>query len=124
MLVADIINSCSNTKVAEAALASIGGDFAARIRAAAAASGLEVGAFVAQEVIAFAEEAKRGDWSALDKVMSGAERPILSGLRHILVNALAAGRDSATTAHHRSGLVRPLVGIFPRKDAESCCMPS
>lgn len=124
MLVGDIINSCSNAKVAEAALVSIGGDFASRIRIAAAASGLEAGAFVAQEVVAFAEDAEGDDWAALDKAMSGADHPILVGLRYILITALAAGHGASTITHRRAGPVRSRVGVLPRKNAESYCMLS
>ncbi len=124
MLVGDIINSCSNARVAEAALASIGGGFAARVRMAAAAAGLETGAFVAQEVVAFAEDADGDDWAALDKVMSGADHPILVGLRHILVVALAAGDETSIDRHRRVAPRRERAGGFPRKDAEACCMLS
>ena len=122
MLVGDIINSCSNARVAAAALSSIGGDFAARVRMAAMAADLEPGVFVAQEVIAFAEDADADDFAALDKVMSGADHPILVGLRHILMVALSAGDETVST-EHRVAPKRARIGAFSRKDAEACCMP-
>ncbi len=123
MLVGDIINSCSNARVAAAALASIGGGFAVRVRMAAAAVDMEAGAFVAQEVVAFADDADGDDWAALDKVMSSADHPILVGLRHILNAALSAGDETVSTTQ-RVAPRRLRVGGAARKVAESCCMHS
>ncbi|MBV1705831.1 MAG: hypothetical protein KGQ37_01335 [Hyphomicrobiales bacterium] len=123
MLVGDIINSCSNARVAGAALASIGGEFAARVRRAAAAADMEAGAFVAQEVVSFADDADSEDWAALDKVMNGADHPILVGLRHILMAALSTGDKTVSSAP----VVAPRrlrAGSAPRKVAEGCCMHS
>ena len=47
MLIADMIHSCSNASVAEAAVSCIGGNFAERVAAVAVKNGMNVGRFVA-----------------------------------------------------------------------------
>lgn len=88
MLVADLIHSCSNDKVAQAALACIGGRFADRVRAAAHEKGVNVGRFVAVVVRDFARRADETAREALRETVSGADQPLLSGLRAVLEPAL------------------------------------
>ena len=92
MLVSEIVTSCSNDKVAAAALASIGGPFAARVVAHAQSEGLEVGCLAAAMVHRFAQNATARDWQALRSSIAGTDQPILSGLRHILEAGLRAAR--------------------------------
>jgi hypothetical protein len=91
MLIADMIHSCSNDKVAQAALACIGGQFAERIRAAARMNGLNTGRFVAIVVREFARRADQEAHVLLQKNIIGADQPLLHGLRYILEPALEEG---------------------------------
>jgi len=92
-LIAEMIRSCSHEKVAQAAVASVGADFAGKVGATAGAQGLSAGAFAARVVREFE---KRIDEKLVDAteiqslraVMSGADQPILCGLRHILAPAI------------------------------------
>lgn len=91
MLVADLIHSCSNEKVAQAALMCIGGRFAERVRAAAQEKGVNVGRFVVIVVRDFARRADDGVREALREKISGADQPLLKGLRTVLEPALEDG---------------------------------
>ncbi len=83
-LIAEVVRSCSHEKVAQAAVASIGSEFAGRVRATASAHGMSVGAFTARTVIQFDRTCKGEDKQALRRVMKGADQPILIALEHIL----------------------------------------
>lgn len=91
MLVTDLIHSCSNDKVAQAATCCIGGPFAERVRAAAAESGVSAGRFVAVVVRDFALRADDSAREALARKVAGADQPILNGLRHVVEAALEDG---------------------------------
>lgn len=92
MLIADLIHSCSNDKVAQAALACIGGRFADRVRAAAHEKGMNAGRFVAVVVRTFACRADEDAHRALLQKIAGDDQPLLRGLREMLEPAL---EDSA-----------------------------
>jgi hypothetical protein len=92
MLIADLIHSCSNEKVAQAAVACIGGHFADRVRRVAGRNGLNVGRFVAIVVRNFACRANDEARAALSTKVAGADQPLLNGLRHVVEPAL---EDSA-----------------------------
>jgi hypothetical protein len=91
MLVADLIHSCSNEKVAQAALASIGGRFADRVCAAAREKGVSVGKFVAIIVSDYARRADDAMREALRERITGEDQPLLHGLRAVLETALEEG---------------------------------
>jgi hypothetical protein len=91
MLVADLIHSCSNEKVAQAAVACIGGQFADRVRRVASKRGLAVGGFVAAVVRTFALRANEEARAALTTSVAGSDQPLLSGLRHVIEPALEDG---------------------------------
>lgn len=91
MLVTDLIHSCSNEKVAQAALMCIGGRFADRVRAAAHEKGVSVGRFVVIVVRDFARRADEGVREALRENVSRSDQPLLSGLRMVLEPALEDG---------------------------------
>ncbi|PPD45615.1 MAG: hypothetical protein CTY15_03750 [Methylocystis sp.] len=91
MLVTDLIHSCSNEKVAQAALMCIGGLFAERVRAAAEEKGVSVGRFVVAAVHDFARRADDGVREALRERVSRADQPLLKGLRAVLETALEDG---------------------------------
>ena len=109
MLVADILHSCTDEGIAGAAVASIGGDFAARLRSEAARSGLSVGALTSSLVVRFARDANERDWRDLALATAGVDQPVLSGLRAIAERMLAR-RDVAAR--------RP-----PSRDAASVSRP-
>lgn len=91
MLVADLIHSCSNEMVAQAALSCIGGRFAERVRVAAQQKGMSVGRFVAAVVRDFARRADDGVREALRERITGDDQPLLMGLRAMLEPALEDG---------------------------------
>lgn len=95
MLVADILHSCADEGVAAAAVASIGGPFAAAVRAEADRCGLSVGALTASLVSGFAREASERDWHDLTAAMAGTDHPVLSGLQAMAERALRQ-RERAT----------------------------
>jgi hypothetical protein len=88
VLIEEILHSCANDKVAHAAVLSIGGDFAKRVRVAAGDHGLTAGAFTAYTVQHFQRSADEKTRLAVAQVMSGSDQPILAGLRQILEPAL------------------------------------
>ncbi len=91
MLIADLIHSCSNEKVAQAAVACIGGQFADRVRHVAGKNGLNAGRFVAIVVRNFARRANDETRKALFRKIAGADQPLLHGLRHVVEPALEEG---------------------------------
>ena len=108
MLMADILHSCTDEGIAAAAVASIGGPFAAAVRAEAERAGLTVGAFTASLVSGFARHASERDWRELSLAMAGADHPVLAGLQGMTERALRQGeratrirpmRDAAAGFH-------------------------
>ena len=97
----EILRSCSNPHIAGAAVASIGGAFATRVRLHAGAAATIDGAFVAREVIRFGEEATDEQRSALADALRGSDQPILLGLQ--LIMALAAGQNPFAPAKAKAG---------------------
>ena len=106
MVYREIVRTCSHSKVAAAAVDSIGGEFARAFAAEAKRRNLARGALAAQMVNEFAAHA---DEVALQKLTIATHRsdvPLLSGLRYILENSqetppawmIAARRCDA--AHH------------------------
>lgn len=104
MLVTDLIHSCSNEKVAQAALRCIGDRFAERVRVAAQEKGMSVGRFVAVVVRDFARRADEGVREALRESISGDDQPLLKGLRAVLEPVL---EDGALFADDEIGVARP-----------------
>jgi hypothetical protein len=88
MVIVDLINSCSNDKVAQAALASIGGHFAERVRAAAGDKGLSVGKYVVLAVREFASRTDKAAQEAMRVRVVRDDQPLLRGLREVLEAAL------------------------------------
>lgn len=80
----EIVHTCSNEMVAQAALASLGFDFAMRVRAEADMHGITSGALVAQIVYEFGKAADPDERRAVARVMHKADQPILTGLRFLL----------------------------------------
>lgn len=94
MLIADLIHSCSNEKVAQAALNCIGGRFAERVHVCAREKGMSSGAFVAAVIYRFAHRSDPVSREALREKISGYDQPILEGLRTLLESALADSREA------------------------------
>ena len=88
MSIDEIIRTCSNEKVAQAAVASLGSAFASRVKTAAEFRGLSVGSFAARIVRDFDDDAPACERSAVDRAMERADQPILRGLEIILERAL------------------------------------
>ncbi|HEY8126977.1 MAG TPA: hypothetical protein VIF88_16320 [Methylocystis sp.] len=88
MVIVDLINSCSNDKVAHAALVCIGGGFAERVSAAAREKGVSVGRFVAMAVREFASRSDEAAQEALRAKVVRDDQPLLRGLREVLEVAL------------------------------------
>jgi hypothetical protein len=88
MLIADMIHSCSNEKIAQAALACIGGRFAERVHVAAAKHGVSTGRFVSIVVRGFARRATDDALASLHGKIAGADVPLLQGLQHVVEHAL------------------------------------
>lgn len=100
----EILRSCCNPHIAGAAVASIGGAFAARARLLAGAAGMSEGAFVAREVIRFAEEGSDDQRSALADALRGVDQPILLGLQ--LIVAIAMGENPFAGGKAKAGRER------------------
>jgi hypothetical protein len=90
MVLREIVHTCSNAHIARAALASIGGDFARDVTAAARRRDMPAGVLVANIVRDFSRRAAEKDWEAADEAVTGADQPILSGLRYIVQSGLRA----------------------------------
>jgi hypothetical protein len=88
MLVDDIFHSCSHEKVAQAAVACIGGAFADRVRYVAAVRGVTPGALAASAVRRFDRTASGDARDILGRALRGTDQPILHGLRLILEPSL------------------------------------
>ena len=73
MLIADMIHSCSNAHVAEAAVSCIGGSFAERVCVMAGRSRMNAGRFVSIVVRDFARRANHETLVALNRKVAGAE---------------------------------------------------
>ena len=84
-LIAEIIHTCSHERVAQAAVASVGSDFASKVGAQAGACGLSIGAFTARAVREFEKHVGEPEKQALRAIMDRADQPLLIGLRHILL---------------------------------------
>jgi hypothetical protein len=87
-LIAEIIHTCSHEKVAHAAVASMGSDFATKVGVTAGANGLSIGAFTARAVREFEKVGGEHEKQALQRAMNGSDQPILAGLAHILEPAI------------------------------------
>jgi hypothetical protein len=83
-LIAEIIHTCSHEKVAQAAVASLGSEFAGKVGVTAETFGLSIGAFAARAVREFEKSVGEKEKKALRAVMDRTDQPILTGLQAIL----------------------------------------
>ncbi len=95
MILREIVHTCSNAHVARAALASIGGDFAAHFAAKASRRNMSAGVLAAHMVKEFSVKAADEEWDGVDEAVRGADQPILSGLRYILSQDLRNRKNSS-----------------------------
>jgi hypothetical protein len=91
MLVRRIVHSCSNPHVADAAVASIGGDFQAHFAAEAERRNMSAGMLAALMVKQFSMTAVDKELGGVNAAGLGADQPILSGLRYILSRSALVG---------------------------------
>lgn len=91
----EILHTCSNEKVAQAAVASLGFAFASRVRGEAEGHGVTTGVLVAGIVRDFGKTADADDRRAVVRAMEKTDQPILVGLRFILDAYMQTKRDSA-----------------------------
>ena len=90
MLIKEIIRTCANESVAQAAVASIGRRFAGDVRDAADVSGMTVGGFTALSVERFVRKGDEAELRSVVAAMEKAQEPILAGLHRIMCSELAA----------------------------------
>lgn len=83
-LIAEVVHSCSNEKVAQAAVASIGSEFASKVKATASVYGMSPGAFTARTVLQFGRTCDGEEKQTLRRMMKGSDQPVLFVLEHIL----------------------------------------
>jgi len=88
MLIADLIHSCSNENVAQAAVASIGGDLAKQVLLCAKKHNLTVGRLVSNIVRNFDLRSDAAAKIALQAQIIGHDQPILRGLKALLEAAI------------------------------------
>jgi hypothetical protein len=119
MVIADMIHSCSNAHVAQAAVFCIGGAFAERVAAAACQRGMEVGGFVAVIVQEFARRADGEAMRALSSEVAGADQPILQGLACLLERALDPEHCLDPKAEKGGGVTIPLGALADRRSCGS-----
>ena len=97
MILREIVHTCSNAHIARAALASIGGDFAADFAAKASRRNMPVGVLAAHMVKEFSIKAADEEWDGVDEAVRGADQPILSGLRYILSQGLREKKNPSSS---------------------------
>lgn len=95
-LIAEIVHTCSNEKVAQAAVASLGTEFASKVGETARLSGMSVGAFTARTVLQYDRAVGEKERQALRDAMRGTDQPILFGLHQILQPAICPGCGMVT----------------------------
>jgi len=104
MVYREIVHTCSNSNVARAAVASIGGDFARRFAVEASRCDMPPGAFAAKLVKEFAQSADEVELNRLTEAAEREDLPLLGGLRYILERGVArrdvrrARRDASPPA--------------------------
>ena len=100
MLIDEIVRTCVNESVAQAAVASIGHRFAGDVAEAATVNGMSVGDFTARSVARFARQGDEGELRSVVAAMNNSQAPLLAGLHRILCATL--GDDAALVEHRRA----------------------
>jgi len=118
MMLREIVHTCSNVHVARAALASIGGEFAACFADQASRTNMSAGVLAARIVREFSATAAEAEWDGVDEAVRGADQPILSGLRYILSQRL---RDEQSSADGGKAARSPAPWVFRTGPARHYC---
>ena len=84
MIYNEIVHTCSNSYVADAAVISLGGELARVVADDANRHAMSRGAYAAKLVRDFAREAGDDDQRGVIAAAFGSQQPVLSGLRYIL----------------------------------------
>lgn len=84
MIYHEIVHTCSNSHVADAAVISIGGEVAKSLADNANRHDMTRGDYAAKLVREFASRASDGDQRGVAAAARGSEVPVLSGLLYIL----------------------------------------
>jgi hypothetical protein len=87
MILEEIVHTCSNVDVANAAVASIGGSFAESFATKASRSNLSTGMLAALVVKDFSANASFDQMADVYRAARGTDQPILAGLQHILAGS-------------------------------------
>ena len=90
MQIEEVLRTCAISSVAEAAVASVGGGFAATVQRAATEHGMSVGEYAVTRVGTFAKNGREGEMRVVASAMATSEVPVLAGLTQILCLDLAA----------------------------------
>ncbi len=105
MLINEVIRSFAVGSVAEAAIASVGGGFAATVKRVATEKGLSIGDYAVARVGRFARDGREGEMRAVASAMAGSQVPVLAGLEQILWLDLADMTYDASRMPHDPRLV-------------------
>ena len=106
MRLREVIHTCSNEKVAEAALISLGNACATIVAVAAARRGVSQGRFVADVARDFERHTGTCVWAQAEQAMRGADQPVLVGLYVILAQGLLRENLRAASEGAASGAER------------------
>jgi hypothetical protein len=117
MLVAELVKSCSNPNVADAALASIGPDFRRQVERAAIRAGMDAGRFAARCVEEFGREGNGLRRAAVIRAMERQDMPLLSGLRRILEMRIDEERARTRDFPSRAMAFEKLMSLATYADA-------
>ena len=90
MIYREIVHTCSNSYVADAAVLSIGGDIARAVADDANRHAMSRGAYAAKLVRDFAQRADVREERHVVAAAEGSQQPVLSGLRYILEREVRA----------------------------------
>lgn len=97
MLIEELLRTCANRSVANAAISSIGHRFAGEIEARARTRDVAVGDYVSDAVSRFARSGDEAAMRSVVSAMNGAQEPILAGLHRILQITLVKAQRGQST---------------------------
>lgn len=97
MLIEELLRTCANRSVANAAISSIGHRFAGEIEARARTREVAVGDYVSDAVSRFARSGDEAAMRSVVSAMDGAQEPILAGLHRILQITLSKAQRGQST---------------------------
>jgi hypothetical protein len=88
-MLTEIIRSCGHALIAEAAILSIGRNYAEDVRVVAKSHGMSLGTYTAKMVRHFDRAATASTRRALTEAIRQTDQPVLVGLRFIIDRAMA-----------------------------------